>query len=169
MGKILIKKYQIKNTRNLEANNKWFGRIVHRETIDTLGLAEHIMKHGTVYTDDVCVGLTRKLMRCMAELLADGYKVKLDGIGTLYLAVKSSGVDAPEEFDCTKNIKKVRVAFLADQSNASLYKGKSMRSQVQFSQDLSKYGASSESGGSSESGDNNGGGNGGSTTPVTEP
>ena len=72
MGKILIKKYQYKGN-NAQAKDKWFGRLIHRETIDTIGLAEHIMKHGTVYTDDVCVGLTRKLMRCMAELLADGY------------------------------------------------------------------------------------------------
>ena len=164
MGKVLIKRYQYKGN-NAKAKNKWFGRIIHRETIDTIGLAEHIMKHGTVYTDDVCVGLTRKLMRCMAELLSDGYKVKLDGIGTLYLTAKSSGVDAPEEFDCVKNIKKVRVAFLADQSNSSLYKGTSMRSQVQLSTDLSKYGGASED--SSEGGES--GGNGGSDTPVTEP
>ena len=165
MGKILIKKYQYKNSRNLTAYNKWFGRIVHRETIDTIGLAEHIMKHGTVYTDDVCIGLTRKLMRCMAELLSDGYKVKLDGIGTLFLSVRSSGVDAPEEFDCAKNIKSVRVAFLADQSNASLYKGKSMRTQVQFSQNLNKYGVADET---SEGGDT-GGNNGGSDTPEMQP
>ena len=167
MGKILIKKYQNKNVKNAQAYNKWFGRVIHRETIDTTGLAEHIMKHGTVYTDDVCIGLTRKLMRCIAELLADGYKVKLDGIGTLYLTVHSTGVDAPEEFSTAKNIQSVRVAFLADQSNSSLYKGKAMRGQVQLSTDFSKYETSSESGG--ESGNGGGSQSGGSDTPVTEP
>ena len=165
MGKILIKKYQNKNVKNEQAYNKWFGRVVHRETIDTIGLAEHIMKHGTVYTDDVCVGLTRKLMRCIAELLADGYKVKLDGIGTLYLTVHSTGVDAPEEFSTTKNIQSVRVGFLADQSNASLYKGKAMREQIQLSTDMSKYGEASTD--TSEGGESEGGNGGG--TPETQP
>ena len=91
--------------------------------------------------------------------------MKLDGIGTLFLSVRSSGVDAPEEFDCAKNIKSVRVAFLADQSNASLYKGKSMRSQVQFSQNLNKYGVADET----SEGGNTGGGNGGSDTPEMQP
>ena len=166
MGKILIKKYQNKNVKNEQAYNKWFGRVVHRETIDTIGLAEHIMKHGTVYTDDVCVGLTRKLMRCMAELLADGYKVKLDGIGTLYLTVHSTGVDAPEEFSTTKNIQSVRVGFLADQSNASLYKGKAMRTQVQFT---TKDAGSSDNG-SSDAGESGGSQNGGGNdTPEMQP
>ena len=43
-------------------------------------MAEHIMKHGTVYTEDVVIGVITKLKNCIQEMLADGYKVKLDVI-----------------------------------------------------------------------------------------
>ena len=41
------------------------------------------MKHGSVYTEDVVIGVITKMKNCIQEMLADGHKVKLDGIGTL--------------------------------------------------------------------------------------
>ena len=104
-----------------------YGKVLHRETLDTDDLANHIMSHGTLYTDDVVLGVTRKLMRCIAELLTEGYKVKLDGIGTLYLAATSTGSDTYEDFDISKNITRIGVKFTADQSNDSLYTARMMR------------------------------------------
>ena len=139
MGTIYIKKYQNTNEQMPKCYRKWYGRIVHRETLGTEELAEHIMKHGTVYTDDVVLGLTRKLMHCIAEQLAEGYKVKLDGIGTLYLVAHSTGVESPEDFDASKNIKKIQVKFLPDQSNSSLYKTSNMAKSLKISTNLKPY------------------------------
>ena len=133
MGTLIIKKYQ-NNNRTLEKSfGKWYGRIVHRETLNTNQVAEHIMKHGTIYTDDVVLGLTRKLMHCIAELLTEGYKVKLDGIGTLYLAATSAGVEDIDDFDASKHITRIGVKFLADQSNTSLFTASQMRRNVKLS------------------------------------
>ena len=146
MGTIYIKKYQNTNEQMTKCYRKWYGRIVHRETLGTDELAEHIMKHGTVYTDDVVLGLTRKLMHCIAEQLAEGYKVKLDGIGTLYLAATSTGVSSPEDFDASTNITGIRVKFLADQSNSSLYKSREMMKNVKLSTKLPGGGGYDEGG-----------------------
>ena len=127
MGTITIKRYQNKNEKLPKCYKKWYGKVVHRGTMSTDELANHIMKHGSVYTDDVVLGVTRKLMHCIAELLAEGYKVKLDGIGTLYLGASSTGVDEPEDFDVSRCITRIGVKFLADQSKNSIYTARVMR------------------------------------------
>ena len=127
MGTITIKKYQNTNEKLTKCYGKWYGKVLHRGTMGTDELANHIMKHGSVYTDDVVLGVTRKLMHCIAELLTEGYKVKLDGIGTLYLAATSTGSDTYEDFEISKNITRIGVKFTADQSNDSLYTARMMR------------------------------------------
>ena len=71
---------------------KTYGKIIYRGTMRLTDMAEHIMKHGSIYTEDVVIGVITKLKSCMQEMLADGYKVKLDGIGTLYPVLTSKGV-----------------------------------------------------------------------------
>ena len=127
MGTITIKKYQNTNEKLTKCYKKWYGKVLHRGTMGTDELANHIMKHGSVYTDDVVLGVTRKLMHCIAEQLAEGYKVKLDGIGTLYLGASSTGVDYPEDFDISRNITRIGVKFLADQSHDSIFTAKMMK------------------------------------------
>ena len=165
MATLYIKKYQMKNTKMPAVNNKWFGRVVHQGTLGTEELAEHIMEHGSVYTDDVVLGVTRKLMRCIAEQLEAGYKVKLDGIGTLYVTAKSTGVDAPEEFDTSKNITGLRVRFLGDQTPDSLYSKAGLK-RCRMSTNLAKFGTAV---GDENGGGNSGGNGGGDNTVVTEP
>ena len=160
MATLFIKKYQMKNRKNAAVHNKWFGRVVHQGTLGTDELAEHIMEHGSIYTDDVVLGVTRKLMHCIAEQLEAGYKVKLDGIGTLYLTAQSTGVDAPEEFDMQKNIKGLRVRFLGDQKSTSLYSKKGL-ARCKMSTNLQKFANSGSDDGGSGSGDDN--------TAITEP
>ena len=127
MGTITIKRYQNINEKMPKCYKKWYGKVVHRGTMSTDDLANHIMKHGSVYTDDVVRGVTRKLMHCIAEQLAEGYKVKLDGIGTLYLGVSSTGVDYPEDFDISRNLTRIGVKLLADQSHDSIFTAKMMK------------------------------------------
>ncbi len=118
---MLIKKYQNKNEKMPKAFNKWYGRVVHLGTIDTDGLAKHIMSHGSVYSDDIVLGVVRKMMHCIVELLLKGHKVTLDGIGTFYIAVTTSGAENAEEFDLRTNLKSVHVRFTACQAADSLY------------------------------------------------
>jgi hypothetical protein len=96
----------------------------------------------------------------MAELLAEGNKVKLDGIGTLYINCQSMGVEAPEDYDPQKHITGLRVRFLGDQSNDSLY-SKSGLKRVLMTGNLAKFGVADEEG-------SNSGGNSDGNDPVVD-
>ena len=138
MGTIQIKKYERKvlvgkKNEQRQQVQKTYGKIIYRGTLSLNDMAEHIMKHGTVYTEDVVIGVITKLKSCMQEMLADGYKVKLDGIGTLYPTLTSEGVDDAKDFSAQENIVRVGVSFLADQSRKSQYKASAMKQNTTLS------------------------------------
>ena len=132
MGTIQIKKIEKTVTtgkmgQERQKVKKTYGKIIYRGTLSLNDMAEHIMKHGTVYTEDVVIGVITKLKNCMQEMLADGYKVKLDGIGTLYPVTTSEGVADAKDYNAQENITRVGISFLADQSKKSLYKASAMK------------------------------------------
>ena len=117
---IYIKKYQNSNSKMPNAYGKWYGRIIHTETLDLDDLCDHIASHGTIFTADVVAGTVKKFVQCIQELLLEGKKVKLDGIGTFYLALQTTGAESLGDFSMG-NVKGVRLRFLADQSGKSRY------------------------------------------------
>ena len=132
MGTIEIKKVERKvivgkKGEERQQVKKTYGKIIYRGTLSLSDMAEHIMKHGSVYTEDVVIGVITKLKTCMQEMLADGYKVKLDGIGTLYPVLSSKGVDNAKDFSANEAITRLGISFLADQSKKSVYKASAMR------------------------------------------
>ena len=169
MGEIQIQKVQrtvqVKDADNTRKKvQKTYGKIIYRKTLTLDDMAEHIMKHGSVYTEDVVIGVITKLKSCMQEMLADGHKVKLDGIGTLYPTLTSAGVDNAKDFSATENVTRIGIAFLADQSRKSMYKARSMREAVNLSTSVYSEltGEDNPDSGNTESGNNgnteNGGG-----------
>ena len=176
MGTIQIKKIERivtvgKQGEQRQKVKKTYGKIIYRGTLTLNDMAEHVMKHGSVYTEDVVVGVITKLKRCIQEMLADGYKVKLDGIGTLYPVLTSQGVDDAKDFSASENITRVGIAFLADQSKKSTFKASAMRQDTTLSTRLYTELAEEESNNPEPSnpdnpspegeGSQNGGGNGG--------
>ena len=185
MGEIQIQKIQrtvqVKDGDNKRKKvQKTYGKIIYRKTLSLDDMAEHIMKHGSVYTEDVVIGVITKLKSCMQEMLADGHKVKLDGIGTLYPTLTSEGVEDAKDYSPSENVTRVGIAFLADQSRKSMYKARYMRDTVNLSTKLYSELTGEESGGSGNENQNqnqneNGGGsqnqggneNQGGTTPPS--
>ena len=170
MGEIQIQKVQrtvqVKDVDNKRKKvQKTYGKIIYRGTLSLNDMAEHIMKHGSVYTEDVVIGVITKLKTCMQEMLADGHKVKLDGIGTLYPTLTSEGVEDAKDYSPSENITRVGIAFLADQSKKSMYKARSMRDVVSLSTKLYSELTGEET--SNENGNQNGGG--GSNTNPSNP
>ena len=172
MGTIEIKKVERKVTigksgEQRQQVQKTYGKIIYRGTLSLADMAEHIMKHGSVYTEDVVIGVITKLKVCMQEMLADGYKVKLDGIGTLYPVLTSKGVENAKDFSASENITRLGISFLADQSKKSVYKASAMRQGSTLSTQLYSELTGQEDGatGSGGNGSNpqNGGGSGGNT------
>ena len=187
MGTIEIKKVERKvivgkKGEQRQQVQKTYGKIIYRGTLSLSDMAEHIMKHGSVYTEDVVIGVITKLKTCMQEMLADGYKVKLDGIGTLYPVLSSKGVDNAKDFSANDAVTRLGISFLADQSKKSVYKASAMRQGATLSTQLyseltgdspqpSPNGeGASQTGGENQGNENQGqGGNGnqGGTTPPS--
>ena len=141
MGTIQIKKIEKTVTTGKQGEarqkvKKTYGKIIYRGTLSLADMAEHIMKHGTVYTEDVVIGVITKLKTCMQEMLADGYKVKLDGIGTLYPVLTSEGVTDASKYSAQENVTRVGVSFLADQSKKSQFKASAMKQGTKLSTQL---------------------------------
>jgi len=120
MGKIQIRKYQAHNSKNEAIDGKWYGRIQADETLTTNDLCKHIQKHGSIFTSDVVKGVIEKFVSCFEELLLEGNKIKLGGLGTFYLSAQTTGADSESEFTAD-NVKSIRMRFLADQSKESEY------------------------------------------------
>ena len=141
MGTIQIKKYERtvtigKGNEQRQKVQKTYGKIIYRGTLNLNDMAEHIMKHGSVYTEDVVIGVITKLKSCIQEMLADGYKVKLDGIGTLYPVLTSEGVADAKDYSAQENVTRLGISFLADQSKKSVYKASAMRQDAKLSTSL---------------------------------
>ena len=132
MSKLYIRKYQNKNRKMEKAYGKWYGRLVTLDTLTTHDLCKHIAKHGSVFTADVVKGVVEKFVNCFEELLLEGNKVKLDGLGTFYLTISTSGVEKSEDFDVQQHVKSVRMRFLPDKSSESEYTTQMLKRKSNF-------------------------------------
>jgi predicted histone-like DNA-binding protein len=192
MGTIQIKKVARtvtigKQGEERQKVQKTYGKIIYSGTLKLTDMAEHIVKHGSVYTEDVVIGVITKLKNCIQEMLADGYKVKLDGIGTLYPVLTSQGVADAKDFSAQEPVTRLGVAFLADQSKKSAYKASAMKNGTTLSTKLyseltgeeddpstgsgtnenQNPSAGSGTNGNGSNGSNNGGNTGAPETPGT--
>ena len=179
---IIIERYINNNSKN-NSYGKMYGRVKKQgKAVDIRALATHVQKHGSIYTYDTIVGVLAKMEQCIPELLSQGYKVKLEGLGTLKLYAKTKGEEEVTDFTVAKNVKKLRVRFTPEQSDFSLVStGAVTRSGSAAGLELLNYYVASvgsdgtrnivyldgttASGGSGNDGD---GGNGGDNTPSQE-
>ena len=117
----LIMSYVLKKMQNVKSpvNNRWFAHVNRQGTLTTRGLADHMIEHGLVGNRGDVVAMLAKLSECIPELVAQGYGVKLDGIGIFYptIANKKGGADSVEDFSVTKNVDGIRFRFTPDSTN----------------------------------------------------
>ena len=148
MARLLLKTYKNNNSKN-NAYGKTYGRLVYVDTLDTSDLCRHMMKHGTIYTPDVVKGVVERFVMCFEELLLEGNKIKLDGLGTFYLSVSTEGVDNEDQFTAN-NVKAIRIKFIGDQSKESEYATKMLTNKAKFQSMGGKAASENESGGSGD-------------------
>ena len=181
MSKIIYDVYQNKNTNNA-AYGKYFGRIVHTETLNTRKLAKHIAEHGSVYTEDVVSGVLTKAEACIIEMLLESKKIKLEGLGTFYLMAenKKGGAVSIDKFNPKGSFKGLHIRFLPDLSGEAGLNSKDVLSKATFmwAEDLKRDKAEGRpdnptNGGSTGGGSETGGGgnddNNNDAPPVINP
>ena len=115
MAKIIYEVYQNQNEHS-SAYGKWYGRVKYLESMNTRKLAAHISEHGSIFTPDVVYGVLEKFRSCLLEMLLNSKKVKIDGLGTFYCTIESSGAPSKDKYNTQENIKGLRVRFLPEQA-----------------------------------------------------
>ena len=119
MSKILYEVYQndIKDSESVMFG-KWYARLKSIETLNMTKMANHIADHGSVFTQDVVEGVMKKFKTCLLEMLLESKKVKIAGLGTLYLTAECTkgGADKEEDFNVNQHLKALHIRFLPDQT-----------------------------------------------------
>ena len=123
---------KFKNARS-SANNRWFAYVNKAGLLSTRGLAQHMIEHGMTNKADV-LAMLAKLSECIPELVAQGYSVKLDGIGIFYPTISNvkGGAETVSDFTVAQNIQGVRFRFKPDSTDLDDLTTKAFGKKVTF-------------------------------------
>jgi hypothetical protein len=117
----LVMPYYVKKVINptSRVNNRYFAHVRRQGTLSTRGLADHMLSHGFIANKGELIKTLSMLSECIPELVAQGYGVKLDGLGIFYPSIlnKKGGSASAEEFNAAQHIKGVRFRFTPDSSD----------------------------------------------------
>ena len=132
----LIMSYVLRKFKNARssANNRWFAYVNKAGTLSTRGLAQHMIEHGMIGNRAEVQAMLTKLSECIPELVAQGYGVKLDGIGIFYptIANTKGGAETVADFNLTQNVKDVRFRFKPDSTDLDDLTTKAFGKKVTF-------------------------------------
>lgn len=122
--------------------------------VDTKKIAERLAQISTVSKSDV-MAVLGDLAGVLADYMAQGKSVRLDGLGTFRYTLETQGVERKEDFDAQAQIKAVRVQFIPQREGATTRGGTATRALVPSGIEWIEL-ASAASSGSGDSEDDNG-------------
>ena len=129
----LTMRYNLAQNRNDKSKvfGKYFAEVDRRATLTTRGLAKHMRDHECPYSEATIRGVLGAMTECIPELVAQGYPVKLDGLGTFHptLENKPGGADSIEAFNQSL-IEGVHVRFTPDGAKLDNITSKVFRDRV---------------------------------------
>ena len=144
--------------------NKKFGvyyptAIVVGQPVTTKAVAKRLSQMCTVTYADV-MAVLGELAGVMADLMAQGKSVRLDGLGTFRYTLKTKGVETEEDFDFQKQVEAVHVQFVPQREGAQTKGSTATRGLVPSGIEWMAYDAALQkpgTGGDDSGGDDSGG------------
>jgi len=115
--------YVTKQDKRKSGNQLWYGRAIHPTTVDLDTLAERIQRNCSMTKGDVLAVLT-EMVSVMRDELQNSNKVKINGLGTFSVGLRTTGTEKEEDFNAVDNIKAFVVNFLAE---GKVHNGKVVR------------------------------------------
>lgn len=106
---VFIKMYQ-SNRKGSPQQGKWYARVKPIGTKDLKDIAELIQRNASVKRSDVMAVLA-ELSEVISDMLTDGYRVKIDGLGVFKMAIRTAPADTEKDFSVDKNIKGSHILF----------------------------------------------------------
>jgi predicted histone-like DNA-binding protein len=100
-------KYKIVKRKNTltDKKDRYYAKAAPQGEIDLDALCQHMSMHNTPYSKGQIHGVLKDFINCFAELLQDGYKVRLPGLGLFGIGMTAVQVAKPGDFVPTKHIK----------------------------------------------------------------
>ena len=104
--------------------------------MDLQALAAHMEEHNTGFSEAMCVGVMKAMVKCIKEMLLAGKNVKIDNLAIFSVGIRNKqGAVSPEMFTVANNIDgvKLRARATGTLSNANLNLAASLKRAVSFS------------------------------------
>ena len=152
--------YQVKQSKGKSpASGKWFAKVKCTDTLDVRQMAKHISEHGSIYTQDVVLGVLEKFRTCILEMLLESKKVKIDGLGTLYCTIENTrgGAAKKEDYNVGTHLRALHIRFMPEQQQEMNISSRQFLKKARFL-NIESIGSPSQTSTTGE-GDQGGGGN----------
>ena len=117
------------------AFGKYYAYPVVEETMDLQALAAHMEEHNTGFSEAMCVGVMKAMVKCIKEMLLAGKNVKIDNLAIFSVGIRNKqGAVSPEMFTVANNIDgvKLRARATGTLSNANLNLAASLKRAVSY-------------------------------------
>ncbi len=100
---------QNKNKKS-SAYGKWYAFPVVEETMDLKALAQHMEEHNTGFSEAMCTGVMKAMVKCIREQLLSGKNVKIDDLAIFSVGLRNScGAATEADFTVSGNIAGVKL------------------------------------------------------------
>lgn len=98
------------NRKNSKRKGFWYARAVSPDLVGVKDLAQRISERCTVTEPDILAVISALVFE-MNQVLKDGNRVKLDGLGTFRVGIHSQGVEKAKDFNAQRDIYGAHVLF----------------------------------------------------------
>ncbi|WP_296095647.1 HU family DNA-binding protein [Prevotella sp.] len=99
-----------KSTVNNGTKDKFYARASHKDTVGIKQLAAVMQNNCTVKHSDI-VAVLSELSEVMKQELQRGSRVRIDGLGTFKVNIRSKGAKTAKDFTVSENILGTRINF----------------------------------------------------------
>ena len=99
-----------KSNANNGTKDKFYARASHKDTVSIKELAAVMQNNCTVKHSDI-VAVLSELSEVMKQELQRGNRVRIDGLGTFKVNIRSKGAKTAKEFSAAENILGTRINF----------------------------------------------------------
>jgi len=110
---IFVKIKQMPPSDKLKSGGKFYARVSTPNTLHLKDVAALIQRNCTIKYSDV-EAVLEELIEVMSDYLNSSYAVKLEGIGTFKIGLKSTPAETAAEFEASKNITGSKVKFMPE-------------------------------------------------------
>ncbi len=105
-------RYITKQNKNKKSSafGKWYAYPVVEETMDLAALAKHMEEHNSGFSEAICTGVMKAMVKCIKEQILAGKNVKIDDLAIFSCGIKNSkGATKEDEFTTVNNISGVKL------------------------------------------------------------